>query len=158
MATETYQDYLNRKKRKHQTVVTVYILILVFTFLLLFVPLDTVGITVNNNNIWETILKLASSSIISFIIRIPLFATDPLATGKSTESDFFRKRYPSHSIAENYDVDRGKAMDLWFLFFNKWANPASQLHSQWTTVLDRTYKCRYIYLSLIHISEPTRPY
>ena len=94
----------------------------------------------------ELIIKFASSGVFSYLIIWPLFNTDPLATGKSKYSLFFRGAYPSLAIKNKYvNSNDGDVKNLWFDYFNKWSDPKNKHNLQWVTVLDRTYACRFIY-------------
>lgn len=137
-------NQLDKVKLTYQVKIVTFLLLIIFSFLVLFVPLDKLGIKVDSD-IWKYIYKLATSVVFTFLLRIPLFATDPLATGKKKYSVFFRSCYPSTIISRLYKIDTGKAQDLWFVFFNMWADSSCRYHWQWKTVLKRTYNCRLIF-------------
>lgn len=144
MSRNEQLNQLTRVKSVYQSKIVSFLLLLIFCFLIFYVPLDKLGVT-PEKEIWNYIYKLATSGVFTFLLRIPLFATDPLATGKNKHSVYFRMLYPSAIISNRYSVSVGKAQDLWFDFFNSWGDPTCRYHSQWKTVLNRTYNCRLIY-------------
>jgi hypothetical protein len=144
MSRNEQLNQLNKVKLAYQGKIVTFLLLIIFSFLVLFVPLEKLGIT-PDADIWNYIYKLATSAVFTFLLRIPLFATDPLATGNKKHSVFFRSYYPSTIISSHYNIDNGKAQDLWFDFFNLWGDPSCRFHSQWKTVLKRTYDCRLIF-------------
>jgi hypothetical protein len=144
MSSSEQLNQLNKVKLTFQGKIVTFLLLIIFSFLVLFVPLDKLQIN-PGADIWNYIYKLATSAVFTFLLRIPLFATDPLATGNKKHSVFFRSFYPSTIISSKYNISIGKAQDLWFDFFNMWGDPSCRFHSQWKTVLKRTYDCRLIF-------------
>ena len=152
MATAEVKKSIDRFKLKLQIFITTFLLIIIFGYLVSFIPIDKFGIKVESN-LLEGIYKFATSGVLSILLRKLLFGTDPLAAGKSKESVFFRSLYPSILIQEKFGVDKGAADKLWFDFFNAWSKPNSNHYSHWQTVFERTYMCRLIYyLSKVMVS------
>jgi hypothetical protein len=137
----TFHQKLRQTKHKYKIKITFVLTIIIFCLIFSFLPLNTLF---PNNNI-EIIVKVISSPILAFLVRFPLFATDPLATGRSKRSKYFKDYYPSKEIIKKYNVSNGQANKLWFSFFNSWGNPKSNYNLQWETMFERTYACRFIY-------------
>jgi hypothetical protein len=135
---------IHSKKTRCQIQITLFLLVLIFGFLFVFLPIDEL-VSFDFETYLQLIIKFATSATLSLIIRKLLFATDPLATGTSKYSLFFRKYYPSNLIKEKYGIPDGEAKALWFDFFNSWSNKDNRFHSQWIRVFDRTYACRFIF-------------
>ena len=143
--TENSKNPITRVRLRHQVQITFFLLIVIFGFMMAFVPLDKIGLKVGDKQWLDVLVKLASSAVLSNLLRIPLFGTDALVSGSSKESEFFRGLYPSVVISKNYGVERGKATDLWFSIFNKWSDPKHPQHFNWETMFGRTYNCRLIF-------------
>lgn len=151
MATAEIKKFIDKIKSKLQFFITTFLLLIILGYLVSFIPLDKLGIP-EKGNILELLYKLATSSVLSLLLRKPLFGTDPLASGKSKESEFFRSFYPSILIQEKYGVVKGSADKLWFDYFNTWSKEDSNYYSHWRTVFERTYMCRLIfYLSRLQM-------
>jgi len=159
MATAEIKKFIDKVKSKLQFFITTFLLLIILGYLVSFIPLDKLGIP-EKGNIWELLYKLATSVVLSLLLRKPLFGTDPLASGKSKECEFFRSFYPSILIQEKYGVVRGSADKLWFDYFNTWSKEDSNYYSHWRTVyyshwrtvFERTYMCRLIfYLSRLQM-------
>ena len=139
-----------RQTGRYKTMVTVYLLLIVYGFLLTFLPEDVATKLMGSNfaNGWLfSSANAMTSGALSFIIRIPLFGGDRLATGNSKASKYFRSMYPSLLIRQKYNVESGQADDLWFTIFNSWSIETHRHHQNWETVLKRTYICRLIFYS-----------
>lgn len=144
MATAEIKKFIDKVKLKLQIYITTFLLLIIFGYLVSFIPIDKLGIS-EKDNIGELLFKLATSGALSLLLRKPLFGTDSLVAGKSKESEFFRSLYPSIVIREKYGVDPGSADKLWFDYFNTWSKEGSNHYSHWRTVFERTYMCRLIY-------------
>lgn len=145
-------SYLSAQKRNLKIRIVFYFLLIIFGFLFVFIPVEYFGIP-KGATIFELSVKFASSSVLSPLIVWLLFATDPLATGKSKYSEFFRSYYPSVLVMRKYPgIKQGEATQLWLSFFNKWSDPECEHNSTWRTVLERTYSCRFIFYFLFLLS------
>lgn len=140
-------NYLRNIKRRNKKKISFFLFVIMLGFFWAFVPIKNFGIEANYSDILNLFIKLSAASVLSIFIAFPLFATDPLATGKGKYSKFFKEPYPSKLIAAKYNVSQGEAEDLWFKFFNSWSIPSCKNNICWATVLDRTYACRFIYYS-----------
>jgi len=142
---ESY-EYLSKTKKKLKDTITFSLAVIILFFLLAFLPLKVFGYTgeISISDLVGILLRMTSSVLLSLLLRNPLFATDPLATGQSKASRYLKSLYPSKVVKEKYDVTYGEAEDLWFSFFNTWPR-RSDYHLEWRTVLERTYNCRFIY-------------
>lgn len=144
MNKNSQESEFRKIKLKHQSMITSFLGVIIFAFLYLFIPLSDFGISFTKD-FYESLTKFVSSPFLAMIIGIPLFASDPLVTGKNKYCVFIQQYYPSDFIAKKYKIDGGEATALWFDFFNKWGKKTSAHYETWKSVFDRTYKCRLIY-------------
>lgn len=145
MADIKIKTFINKIRNKNKRLITFLLNFIVFGFLLTFIPLDDFGIHVDNENYLSLIIKFSSSTIFSFLVGTILFSTDPMATGKSRISQYFRSFYPSIIVKNQYSLTDGQASELWFSFLNIWSQPTSKYHLEWSTLFERSYRCRLIH-------------
>lgn len=148
MEKPEYINYLRKIRFKNKLKISFFLFVIMLGYFWAFVPIKNFSIESSYSDIFNLFIKFSAASVLSIFIAFPLFSTDPLATGKSKHTKFFKELYPTNLIRTKYDVTQGEADDLWFKIFNSWSIPSCKNNVCWETVLDRTYACRFIFYSI----------
>lgn len=77
----------------------------------------------------EELQTLGVSSVVSVIIVLIFYHSDPLFKGNSEVSNWIRTLYASNLLVEKFNVDIHEANSLWFKYFNQWQHKEHPNHS-----------------------------
>jgi hypothetical protein len=132
--------------KRMQWRVTSVLIVVAALFFLLYVPEIVLHpLTTRIGMLGSFLIRAGISLPLAYAGRLLIFSQDHLPTGRSKASYFFRYYYASSYAVVMYDIPSRKAMQMWFDYFNAWADPTHPNHDYMSRTFERTYSLRLIF-------------
>lgn len=133
-------------KHKVQGVATISLLTYLFLYNLLPKEFWTTYIS---SNLPENLQTIGVSTVLSTVILLIFYHSDPLFKGNGEVSKWIRTLFASNLLIDKFNIDKHKANSLWFKYFNQWQHKEHPNHSFLKKTHAASYRARLIYFITI---------
>jgi hypothetical protein len=139
----------NRQKRQGVTVLVAVTAV----FWVFFIPDEFTRVLGERlDTVVKYLVKAGLAGSVTFFVGGFVYSQDPLASGSSLASRFFRHYFVTTYAVQNYSLNEGTATRCWFEYFNPWEDADHKNHEFYKRAFEASFKCR-----LFHYLKYTLP-
>jgi len=132
---------------KHKVQGVASISLLTYLFLYNLLPKEFWN-TYISSNLPENLQTIGVSAVLSTLILLIFYHSDPLFKGNGHVSKWIRTLFASNLLIDKFDIDKHKANSLWFKYFNQWQHKEHPNHSFLRKNHAASYRARLIYFMI----------